>query len=139
MSEALPERPFADHAELGDFLQMEMERGLFEALEDQIVSGDGTGENFTGLLTVSGTLAQAWSTDLVTTLRKARTTMAVQGEQPTAWVLNPEDAEAIDLLRDGTDSCSRPRRTTSPAACPWWSPWRSRLERRCWPTGGGSG
>lgn len=100
LSEAFPKRYLDDHVELGDLLESEMERGLYLALEEQIVSGNGTGENFTGLLNTSGTLSQAWSSDLFTTLRKAVTTMAVSGESPTAWVINPADAEAIDLLSD---------------------------------------
>lgn len=103
LSEALPERLLADHAELGDFLEVEMERGLREALEEQIVGGDGLGENMTGILNTSGVLTQPYATDLPTTLRKARTTLAVQREVPNAWLLHPSDTEAIDLLREGAD------------------------------------
>jgi hypothetical protein len=53
----------------------------------------------TGLLTVAGTTAVAYATDVPTTLRKAVTALQVLGVQPTAWALNPADAEAIDLLR----------------------------------------
>jgi HK97 family phage major capsid protein len=103
LSENVPERVLADHGELADFLEVEMERGLMQALETQVVAGSGVGENMTGILNTSGILTQAWNTNMYTTLRKARTTMSGTGEQPTAWLLNPSDTEAIDLLREGAD------------------------------------
>lgn len=103
LSEDIPERLLADHGELSDFLEIEMERGLQQALEQQVVSGSGVGENMTGILNTSGILVQPYSGGLHQTLRKARTAMAVQGENPTAWLLNPADTEAIDLLREGAD------------------------------------
>lgn len=103
LSEVFPKRYLDDYAELGQLLESEMEYGLYLALEDQVVAGDGTGENMTGLLNVSGTLAQAFATDLLTTTRKAVTQMAGIGETPTAWAVNPNDAELIDLLSDGME------------------------------------
>ena len=100
LSEAIPERYVADHTELQDFLQSEMEEGLIRAVENQVVSGNGIGENMTGILATSGLLVQGWSTSLLTTLRKAATTMAVAGEVPNAWVIHPSDVETIDLLTD---------------------------------------
>ncbi len=100
LSQPVPERLFADHADLLDFLGSEMEAGLRRAVADQVINGDGTGEEMTGLLATSGTLTQAWSSDLLTTLRKAVTTMAINGEVPNAWALNPADVEVLDLLQD---------------------------------------
>jgi HK97 family phage major capsid protein len=100
LSQPVPERLFSDHADLLDFLGSEMETGLRRAVEDQIINGDGEDENMTGLLATSGTLTQAWSTDLLTTLRKAVTELAVNGEVPNAWAINPVDVEVLDLLQD---------------------------------------
>lgn len=100
LSEPVPERYFADHSNLEDFLRNEMESGLFLALENQVVHGDGTGENLTGLLNTSGIITQAFVTDALTSIRKAMTSLEVYGITPTALVLNPVDAEALDLLRD---------------------------------------
>jgi HK97 family phage major capsid protein len=100
LSEPVPERYFADHANLQDFLRTEMEAGLYLALENQVIHGDGTGENLTGLLNTSGILVQAFATDALTSIRKAMTSLEVYGITPTALVLNPVDAEALDLLRD---------------------------------------
>ncbi|WP_146031804.1 phage major capsid protein [Arthrobacter sp. AFG7.2] len=100
LSEPVPERYFADHANLEDFLRTEMEAGLYLALENQVVHGDGTGESLTGLLNTSGIIVQAFATDTLTSIRKAMTSLEVYGITPTALVLNPVDAEALDLLRD---------------------------------------
>jgi hypothetical protein len=48
---------------------------------------------------VSGTTAVPFATDEVTTLRKARTALALKSEKPTAYVLNPTDLETLDLTR----------------------------------------
>lgn len=102
LSEAIPERYLADHRELQRFLEVEMRAGLMLALESQVATGSGTGENMTGLLTVSGTTAVAFATDTLTTARKAVTALQNIGEQPNAWVLNPADNEAFDLLKSTT-------------------------------------
>ena len=75
---------------------------MAEAEEGQILNGDGEGENFTGINATSGIQTQAWATDLFTTVRKGVTKLRTVGRvNPTALVLNPADAEAIDLLKDG--------------------------------------
>ncbi len=66
-----------------------------------MVNGDGTGENLEGILNVSGIQAQAWDTNLLVTTRKARTKVRTVGRAvATAYLLNPEDNERIDLMRD---------------------------------------
>lgn len=106
LSEPTPIRYFTDYSLLEDFLRAEMEYGLELALEAQVVSGAGTGENFTGLLNTSGTLSVAAVTgDLIATLRKAITQLQVNGTPgPTAFVLNPTDAEKLDLVREGAST-----------------------------------
>jgi HK97 family phage major capsid protein len=53
-------------------------------------------------LHASNTTAVAFDSDVLTTLRSALTQFETIGVQPTAWVLNPSDAAAIDLLREET-------------------------------------
>lgn len=101
LSEPVPLRFFHDDRALGDFLANEMGYGLEVATEGQALTGDGTGENFTGILNTGGILAQAWAVDLLTTLRKAVTALQVSGVDPSALVLHPTDAERVDLLREG--------------------------------------
>jgi HK97 family phage major capsid protein len=90
---------FADHASLEDFLRSEMEAGILDALQEQVVNGDGTGENLTGILATSGIISQAFATDRLTSIRKGLTQLQATGVTPNALVLNPADLEALDLLR----------------------------------------
>ncbi|QLF83817.1 major capsid protein [Gordonia phage Moosehead] len=95
-------RALADVAQLEGLINDELALDVKEAEENQILNGNGSGENFTGINNVSGVQAQAWATDLFTTTRKAITKARIAGRvNPTAWVLNPEDAEVLDLQKDG--------------------------------------
>lgn len=97
-------RALSDASQIRTLIDNFLEYGLEEELEDQIVNGDGTGENFEGLLTVTGTQAQAWDTDLFVTTRKAKTKVRTVGRATaTAFLFNPEDNERIDLAKDANE------------------------------------
>ena len=97
-------RALADVAQLEGLINQELQADIVEAEEDQILNGSGSGENFTGITQTSGIQTQAWSTDLFTTIRKGVTKARTVGRvNPTALVLNPADAERIDLAQDGND------------------------------------
>ena len=101
---AMTKRALSDVAQVATMADGFLRYGLEEQLEDQILSGDGTGENFEGILTVSGTQAQAFDTDIFVTVRKAITKARKNGRARNISVLvSVEDEEAIDLLRDGND------------------------------------
>ncbi|WP_028477922.1 phage major capsid protein [Nocardia sp. CNY236] len=94
-------RALADVKALEDLINDELRRDVAEAEEGQILGGDGTGENFTGILNWSGVQTQAYVTDVFTSLRKAVTKARTVGRvNPTAIVMNPADAEGIDLTKD---------------------------------------
>lgn len=96
-------RALSDAAQIRGIIDDELRDDLEEELENQIVNGDGVGENFTGILHAANTLAQAWDTDILTTTRRAITTVQVAGRAtPTAWVLHPVDWEIIELQTDDT-------------------------------------
>lgn len=103
---AATKRSLADFAQLRTLIDGFLRYGLEEVLENQILNGDGTGENLLGILNTPNILAQAFETDILTTVRKAIT--AVQMEYtampPNAIVLNPADEEALDLLRTDNGS-----------------------------------
>jgi HK97 family phage major capsid protein len=99
LSDPVPERYFADHAALEDFLRSEMEAGILDALQEQVVNGDGEDENLTGILATSGVITQVFATDRLTSIRKGLTQLQATGVTPNALVLNPADLEALDLLR----------------------------------------
>lgn len=90
---------------LSDYAQIESEIDNFERedleleLEEQIISGTG-GTQFTGLENTVGLTPQAFSVDMLTTTRKARTTAMVVGRaKSNAFLLNPYDWETMDLAR----------------------------------------
>ena len=75
--------------------------GLAEELEDQIISGDGTGENFTGILNTAGVQVQLFSVDFIQTVRKAKTLIKVNGKaSANAVAMHPDDAETLELTKD---------------------------------------
>lgn len=94
-------RALNDARQLRTLIDAFLRYGLEEELEDQMVTGDGTGENFTGIANISGVQAQVWDTNILTTTRKARTKVRTVGRaRPTAYLFNPADWETIDLLQD---------------------------------------
>lgn len=91
-------RALADAPQLRALIDNFLIYGLEQELEDQMIAGDGTGENFTGIANISGVQAQAWDTDLYTTLRRGKTKVRMVGRATaTAYLLNPNDAERVDL------------------------------------------
>lgn len=95
-------RALSDAMQLRGLIDQELREDLAEEAENQMLTGDGTGENLHGLANTAGTLVQAWDTDLITTTRKALTNLLINGKQrPTAWLFNPQDWETIELLKDG--------------------------------------
>jgi len=96
-------RALSDAAQIRGIIDQELREDCFDELESQLLTGNGVGENFTGLANQTGTLAQAWNTNALITCRQAITTLLVTGrQQPTAFLINPTDWEGIDLLRDTT-------------------------------------
>jgi len=94
-------RALSDASQIRGIINQELTDDLNEEFEDQLINGNGVGENFTGLVNTAGVLAQLWNTDVFVTTRQAITTLRTTGRTtPTAWVMNPSDWETIDLLRD---------------------------------------
>jgi HK97 family phage major capsid protein len=75
-----------------------------DALEDEVLNGDGSG-NLTGLLHASSGLSTTSfdANGILTTLRKAKTALQTRGVNPTAVVLSASDLESLELLSDGDD------------------------------------
>ena len=97
-------RALADVAQLEGLINDELAADIAEAEEGQILNGDGSGENFTGITATSGIQTQAFSTDLFTSVRKGVTKLRTVGRvNPTALLVNPSDAEKIDLLKDANN------------------------------------
>lgn len=94
-------RALADAGQVRTYIDSALRYGVLEALEAQVLNGDGLGENFTGITNVSGTTAQAFDTDILTTTRKARTKAKTTGRvRPSGILMTPDNWEEIDLLKD---------------------------------------
>lgn len=101
LSEPVPVRYLQDVEQVQPFLSREMAQGVLAALEHQVISGDGTGENMTGLLNVAGTTSVAYQGDPLLTVRHAITQQQLLGEEVNGIALNPHDAELVDTERWG--------------------------------------
>ncbi|UTT48852.1 phage major capsid protein [Rhodococcus gordoniae] len=88
-----------DAPALERFLVDEMNYGIRQALEAQVVGGNGTAPNLRGLLNTSGIQTQAFETDVLTTTRAAITAVETLGLSPDLFVIHPEDWEKLELLR----------------------------------------
>lgn len=94
-------RALSDAAQIRTLIDNFLRYGLFEELEDQIINGDGTGDNLPGILNTANVQVQSWSNDLLETARKAKTLVRTVGRaQANAYMLHPNDAERLDLLKD---------------------------------------
>ena len=91
----------ADAGQMRTMIDEFLRYGLEEELEDQIVSGGGTGNDMTGIYNTSNINAQTFSTDALQSIRKAITLVRTNGRvDPTAIAMTPGNWETIDLLKD---------------------------------------
>lgn len=94
-------RALADAAQLEGLINDELRADIAETEETQILTGDGSGENLTGILSTSGIQTQAFDTDIFVSTRKALTKAQTVGRVvPNAIALNPVDVETVDLARE---------------------------------------
>lgn len=92
----------ADDGALVAFMESRIRRHVRGVIERELLTGTGTGEP-TGILAATGTLAQAFDTDVVTTLARAiekfETNNGDVGLQ--AIVMHPTDIWSLRLSKDG--------------------------------------
>lgn len=100
LSEGIDEYWLADNASLQQFISDELLYGLRLAIEDQVLNGDGLGENLTGLDTVSGIQTQAYVSDPVRTARAAVGAVETLGYAGSAFLLHPNDWQAVETAVD---------------------------------------
>lgn len=97
-------KALSDVAQLRGIIDDELSADIEQEIEDQVVSGSGTGENFTGILNTTGIQTQAFSTNIFESVRKAKTKAWTVGRvRPNGVALNPADEETIDLAQDAQD------------------------------------
>lgn len=98
-------RSLADAGQLEGLINDELRKDIEEREDYQILNGNGSGENLTGILNTANVQTQSYSTDLFTTVRKAITKARTNGRvNPNGIVMNPADVETMDLAREGSGS-----------------------------------
>jgi HK97 family phage major capsid protein len=113
---AASKRILADAPRIQNLVDVKLTDGVEIKLEDQILLGDGTGENFLGILNtpniqkrimdgVGGEVMtgrnQKVDDTFADTLRRAITDIRLAFYKANALVLNPSDAEDLELQKDG--------------------------------------
>lgn len=100
-------RALSDASQLRGLIDNFLRYYLDLELEEQIVTGNGVGENFDGILETDGIQEQpldatdATNGDFFRTARIAKRKVRTVGRRiPTAYLLNPEDWEVLDLAVD---------------------------------------
>jgi HK97 family phage major capsid protein len=100
-------RALSDASQIRSLIDSFLRYGLEEALEGELVSGNGTGEHFLGIMNTSGIQTQAapgTGQDVFDITRMARRKVNIGGRAiPTAYVMNPIDWEKIELKRDANN------------------------------------
>ena len=103
-------RILQDAPQLQSYIDNDLTNELRVALENEVISGSGTGEHFTGILNTSGILTRtqgsgsrsSGSDTVADTIRRGITDVVLQYYTPNVIVLNPTDAETVELTKDTT-------------------------------------
>ena len=99
--EGVPNQDLADSSYLREVIDRRGRYGLAQALDDEILHGDGTpATHMYGILEDSDLQSTAFQDDAFTTLRQAIADLRLVQVTPTAIVVHPADAAAMDALRD---------------------------------------
>lgn len=100
-------RMLADAPAIRGYIDTRLLLGLILTLEAQIVSGDGTGENLTGILNSGITTVAKGSDNEVDAIFKARTMVRTGAKMaPNGVLMNPVDFQQVRLLRENAASAT---------------------------------
>lgn len=98
-------RGLSDAGQLRAILEDQLRFDLAQTLNTQMISGSGTSPSLRGIRNTSGILTQAFSNNVIETLRKGKTKVADtatgSGKIPNGAVLTPTSLETLDLFRTG--------------------------------------
>lgn len=95
-------RAVADAGQLQTMIEQSLEYGLLELLENQIIGGDGTGENFTGITETGGiaTYARVAGESRLDAVHRGITLVRVQNLEPTGIGMHPTGWQDVRLEKD---------------------------------------
>jgi HK97 family phage major capsid protein len=100
-------RMLADASQIRGVINSQLLLGLSLVLESQVISGDGTGDNLTGILNSGLNTIAKGADNEVDALFKARTMARTASKlSPTGIVLNPIDYQQVRLLRENAASAT---------------------------------
>jgi HK97 family phage major capsid protein len=100
-------RMLSDASQIRGVINSQLLLGLSLVLESQVISGDGTGENLTGILNAGINTIAKGADNEVDALFKARTMSRTASKlTPTGIVLNPIDYQQVRLLRENAASAT---------------------------------
>jgi HK97 family phage major capsid protein len=93
-------RSLSDASQIKTLIDTFLLYGLEEEFEDQLISGNGVGENLLGVNATSGIQTHDGSAETIyVATRRARRKVRIGGRAvPTAYVMNPIDWEAAELM-----------------------------------------
>lgn len=101
----ITKRAASDAGQVRTLVDSFLRYGLMEELEDQMLTGDGTGENFSGLATVVTQTVGSAGTDIDAIVDAIRTIRVTGRRRPTAMVIHPNDwySAGFLLAKDGDE------------------------------------
>jgi HK97 family phage major capsid protein len=100
ISEPIARQNLSDVPALGQFVDQALRQGIVLSLDEQVIHGDGLGENFTGFAEDPDRLTILWDTDLITTTRKSITRLEDEEIYSGVFVLNTHVWEELELTAD---------------------------------------
>jgi len=94
----------SDAPQTVDFTGRRLIHGLESKIENAIINGDGTSSKLSGLLDTGNftVYSPPLSTDGIQNLRSAKRVLKAVDFDCNLFILNPTDAEAMDLIQDST-------------------------------------
>ena len=90
----------SDEPALAAFMDSSIKRHIRQKIEDQILNGAGTATAPKGILHTTGVQAQAFDTDIITTIARALEKAEAVDADVQAIVVNPSVAWQLRLLKD---------------------------------------
>ncbi len=107
IAEGVPisKRSLMNASELEDIVNGQLRFDLEQRLNTQMIEGDGSAPNIRGIRNTTGILTQAFSNNVIETLRKGKTKVSNpatgSGKIPNGAALTPTSMETLDLFRVG--------------------------------------
>ena len=97
-------RAMADHGQIRTIVEEEIGVGVIDRLDTQLYSGDGAGQNLTGIVNTGGINTRALGADSrLDAIHKAMTQIRVAAgvlDEPDAIIMHPNDWEQVRLEKD---------------------------------------